>query len=485
MSKLIKNELTKIFKKKSIYITIMVILAFVILTNCIYKFFMNGNNYYYNDNYIEYAREEIRKLDPNKPSDLSMYIDFKSEIDIYDLSSKYENDAWQRDIIASTVSIKISEKNIYTYGPDKDEVKAREIENQIKEIEEKLDKDDWKYFANEELKIATENLQELEKQEKEIIDKQELEEIKHTIKLAKLEKEIAEIRINKNIKYGYDYMNMALGDYSYSSKAIMQAEKDGKEMTYSQKQEYNFNIKTREINKYILETEQDVNAMDNLKSILIDLFGQYGIFIIVMIVMVAGTIVSEEFSKGTIKLLLVKPYSRKKILLSKFITTLIIIGFTILVVALLQLIVGGFMFGLDSLSMPVVEYNFNTSSLEQINVFVYLGIQIAIQLPLIILLSTLAFALSAISTNSPVAIIIPLLGYMSGSIINMLTIQYNINFMRYFVSMNWEISGYLFGNLPEMEGMTMAFSIVICSIYFIAMIIPAFIAFKKKNIKNI
>ena len=30
--------------------------------------------------------------------------------------------------------------------------------------------------------------------------------------------------------------------------------------------------------------------------------------------MIAGTIVSEEFNKGTIKLLLVRPYSRNKIL---------------------------------------------------------------------------------------------------------------------------------------------------------------------------
>ena len=60
MSRLIKNELTKIFKKRSLYITLFVILAFVILTNCIYKFFYHSGSYHeYSDNYIKYAKEEL------------------------------------------------------------------------------------------------------------------------------------------------------------------------------------------------------------------------------------------------------------------------------------------------------------------------------------------------------------------------------------------------------------------------------------------
>ena len=159
--------------------------------------------------------------------------------------------------------------------------------------------------------------------------------------------------------------------------------------------------------------------------------------------------------------------------------------FTILVVLLMELLVGGIVFGYDSLSVPVVQYNFNTSQLETLNIFTYLGIQIITQLPMIILLATLAFALSTIFTNSALAITIALLGYMSPSIINMLVIQYKVHFMKFFVTMNWDLSGYMFGNLPLMEGMTMLFSIIMCFIYLFAMLIPTFIIFKKKNIKNI
>ena len=228
-----------------------------------------------------------------------------------------------------------------------------------------------------------------------------------------------------------------------------------------------------------------MNKTNDIRGILENFFNEYGLFIIVMIVMIAGTIVSEEFNKGTIKLLLIKPYSRKKILLSKFITVLIMILFSIAIIILMELLVGGIVFGYDSLSVPILQYNFETQNLETISIFSYLGIQIITQLPKLILLATLAFACSTLFTNSAVAIAIPLLGYMSADVINMLVIQYKVDFMKIFVSLNWDFNEYLYGNLPKMEGMTLGFSILICTIYFLAMIIPTFIAFKKKNIKNI
>ena len=50
----------------------------------------------------------------------------------------------------------------------------------------------------------------------------------------------------------------------------------------------------------ILDNKVDIYAM-NLKNMLQDFFSQFGILIVVMVVMVAGSIVSEEFNKGTIK----------------------------------------------------------------------------------------------------------------------------------------------------------------------------------------
>lgn len=486
MSRLIKNELTKIFKKKSIYITLLVILAFVILTNCIYKFFYQDmNSYEYSENYIQYIKEELARLDPNKPSDTRMYIDLKTQVDIFDMSQRFEKDAWQREIVGTQISTYVSEKNTYLYGEDKNQEKVQEMENKINQILEKLNQDDWKYFAQEELEQAEASLKNLEEQKANTQDKQELQSLESALENAKIDQEVAKYRLDKDIKYGNDYRNDALRGYQNEAKNVVAMESTGQELKYEEKQEYNSSLENREINKYIIENDIDINKSNDVRGILQSFFNEYGLFIIVIIVMIAGTIVSEEFNKGTIKLLLVKPYSRNRILLAKFITVLFMIIFSIVAVVIMELLVGGIIFGLDSLSVPILQYNFDTQSLESIPIFTYLGIQIITQLPKLVLLATLAFACSTLFTNSALAIAIPLLGYMSADIINMLVIQYKVQFMKFFVSMNWDFQEYLFGNLPKMEGMTMGFSAVICILYFVVMVIPTFIAFKKKNIKNI
>ena len=486
MNNLIKNELTKIFKKKAIYILLLVTLAFMILSNCIYKYFYNDTTYsYYSDGYIEFVKEAINELDPDKPSDTKMYIEYKTVLDVDNMMKEYNKDAWQIQIIASTIQNYINERNTYLYGAQKDENQANKINEQINVLSEKLKNDDWKYFANEELKTTEEKVKLLKEEKSSTDDKQRLESIDLEIAMAKIDLDVAKYRVDEDIKYGYDYMNTALENYKERSYMIEQIDNSKEELTYQEKKDYNDSIEQREISKYIIENHVDINKQNDLRGILSNFFNEFGLFIVVITVMIAGTIVSEEFNKGTIKLLLIKPYSRKKILLSKFITVLIMIVFSIVVILAMELIVGGIIFGFESLSIPVLQYNFNSNMLQEINVFSYLGIQIFTQLPSIILLATLSFALSTIFTNSPVAIALPLLGYMGVAVINQIAIQYNIGFLRYFVTLNWDFSQYLYGKMPLMEGLTPGFSGIICIIYFLIMIIPTFVIFKKKNIKNI
>ena len=486
MGKLIKNELIKLFKKKSIYIALIVVLGFMIFSNVMSKNTSNilYNQYYYSGQTLTFLQEELEGLDPEKASDMEMYIDIKSQIELYELMGEYENGSWQQEIISENLSGYFKEKCMYEYGAKKDSQKAQEAQNKIDEIKQKLDSDDWKYFAQLELQQATEKLANIEEQIKNTEDKKALLSLNQEKENALIDKTIAEYRINKNIKYGQDYLNQALDDYKYSAQQILRYENSEKELTYDEKKAYNSTLEIRESSKYMIENKVDLNKM-NLNKNLEYFFDNYGIFAIAIIIMIAGTIMSEEFNKGTIKLLLVKPYSRTKILLSKFITVMLMIIFVVLIMGIMQLLVGGVVFGFDSLSEPVVAYNFNTNSLQEINVFVYFLTQFLAQLPIFILLATLAFALGTIFTNSALAITISLLGYIAANIINQLAISYNIKFLEYFVTMNWDLSQYLFGNLPNMEGMTMIFSIITCIAYFLIMIISTWIIFKKKNIKNI
>ena len=487
LSNLIKNELIKIFKKKTIYITMIVIFLLLIFMNCMFKYANNGSEYdyyLYNENYINSLRSELETLNPEKTSDVTVYIELLSEIQLSEMMEQHKDAEWKLAIIDERIAPYITERNTYQYGAEKNEAQVQEINQEIDALLAKLDENDWKYFAREDLAKAEQEIEELNAQKEQTEDKAVLENIETELNNAQMEKEIAEIRLNKDILYGTNYLNRAISTLQTANTNLANF-KNIEELTYEQKLEYNSYLEDQAESRYILETGRDIHNTNTLKGILENFYSQFGIFLIVVVVMIAGTIVSEEFNKGTIKLLLVKPYTRNKILMAKAITTLIMIIFIIVVTLVMQILIGGIIFGFDSLSEPVVAYNFNTDTMEEMNIFANLGVQTLTQLPMIILLATLAFAISTLFTNSTLAITISLLGFMSASIINQLAIGYDLQFMKYFVTMNWDLSIYANGALPYMEGMNMTMSIIICVAYFLIMMIPTFIVFKKRNIKNI
>ena len=487
LSSLVKNELIKIFKKKTIYITMVVIFLLLIFMNCMFKYANSGSEYdyyLYNENYINSLRGELETLNPEKSSDVTVYIDLLSEIQLSEMMEQHKDAEWKLAIINERIAPYITERNTYQYGAEKNEAQVQEINQEIDALLAKIDENDWKYFAREDLAKAEQQIEELNAQKEQTEDKAVLENIETELNNAQMEKEIAEIRLNKDIPYGTNYLNRAISTLQTANTNLANF-KNIEELTYEQKLEYNSYLEDQAESRYILETGRDIHNTNTLKGILENFYSQFGIFLIVVVVMIAGTIVSEEFNKGTIKLLLVKPYTRNKILMAKAITTLIMIIFIIVVTLVMQILIGGIIFGFDSLSEPVVAYNFNTDTMEEMNIFANLGVQTLTQLPMIILLATLAFAISTLFTNSTLAITISLLGFMSASIINQLAIGYDLQFMKYFVTMNWDLSIYANGALPYMEGMNMTMSIIICVIYFLIMMIPTFIVFKKRNIKNI
>ena len=66
-------------------------------------------------------------------------------------------------------------------------------------------------------------------------------------------------------------------------------------------------------------------------------------------------------------------------------------------------------------------------------------------LPQILLLVTLAFAVSTIIGNTAFAIAITFAGSIGASLINMFAIVYKVKILKYFVTTNWDFTLYLFG----------------------------------------
>ena len=249
-------------------------------------------------------------------------------------------------------------------------------------------------------------------------------------------------------------------------------------------EEYNDVRKTHYENKYILEEKIDTNDSDTLRSVIINFFTEYSFLIIVFIIMLAGGSVSDEFSKGTIKSLLIVPHKRCKILLAKYIAVMISLFIFIAFLFTAQLVVGGIILGFSYLSIPAVVYNLTDKNIEVLNIFSYFLFNLVANLPQIILLATLAFAVSVILNSTAAAITITFCGMIAADMINGIAYSYNIKLLNYFVTTNWDFTTYLFGG-TSIYGVTLGHSILICLTYLVIMLVITFMVFKNKDIKNV
>lgn len=488
MIKLIKNELFKIFHKKSIYVLAGIMLAFVILNNIVYKVFYDDNSNYIsqtlNDSSweIDYYSEELKNLDINKESDKEEYISCKTSYDIAVLHSSYQIGTWQYNIIDTRLYDIIYNINYYTYIEKNDKI-LKEYQDKYDYYINSFENNNFKVFIKEELDSTQKEIDTLEKEKKTITSTKRLKEIEDSLNILYIKKEMINYRISNDVPYSNSYLNTAIEDYIDTYTYLNSTTVDS--LSYNEKIEYNNNLSKNATSKYIIDNKIDLNQENTVRNNLQCIFNSYEILIVILIIIISGTIISNEFNKGTIKNLLIRPYKRSTIFISKYISSFIILILSIIYLVSLELIVGGILFGLDSLNIPIVVYNFTTSSLVEYNIFTYLGILIIAKMPLLILIMTLSITLSTITLNSPISIAVPILGYTFSGIIGSLAMSFDLKWMKYFPTMNWDLTEYLFGGLPAFQYTSLSHSIIISIIYFAIMFTLSIIVFNKKNIKNI
>ncbi|MEH7119023.1 ABC transporter permease [Neobacillus vireti] len=198
----------------------------------------------------------------------------------------------------------------------------------------------------------------------------------------------------------------------------------------------------------------------------------------VFIIIVSAGIVASEFNWGTIKLLLIRPINRSKILLAKYFTVLL---FAILMLAIMFVfsgILGAILFGLPDRAVPYLNY-YNGHVTEQ-NIVVHLLIYYGLSSIDTIMLVTMAFMISAVFRNSSLAIGLSLfLLFTGGQFTALLAMKFD--WAKYLLFANTDLMQYFEGT-PLVEGMTIPFSITILIIYFALFMFLAFYVFKKRDV---
>lgn len=225
--------------------------------------------------------------------------------------------------------------------------------------------------------------------------------------------------------------------------------------------------------KHDLSPSEEYNMWSFVKSAS-ELVQLAGLFTII----VAAGIVASEFSWGTIKLLLIRPIKRVKILLSKYLTVLLYALIMVSLLFILSTIIGAILFGVPDQAAPYLNY-YNGVVTEQ-NIVVHLIVFYVFKSISMIMLATMAFMISAVFRNSSLAIGLSLfLMFMGGQVTFLIAMKYS--WAKYLLFANTDLMQYFEGS-PLVEGMTLPFSVSMLIIYFLIFIGLAFYVFKERDV---
>ncbi len=199
------------------------------------------------------------------------------------------------------------------------------------------------------------------------------------------------------------------------------------------------------------------------------------IIVLCAVIIAAGNI-PGEFSKGTIKLLLIRPISRSKVLLSKYIATILFSLNLLVITVILSLIVGGIFFGFDSPSQANL-ISMDGSPVE--NVVPHLiSVVVSIFIDMLMMI-TIAFMISTIFHNSAMAIgLVIFLRFVGPNFVIALQ-QYD--WAKYILFANLNLRQHI-GGASYIEGLTMTFSIITLAVYYLIFIILTWWIFNKRDI---
>lgn len=187
----------------------------------------------------------------------------------------------------------------------------------------------------------------------------------------------------------------------------------------------------------------------------------------VFAVIIAGDIVASEFSWGTIKLLLIRPATRAKILFSKYIAVLFFTWTTMFVLFLSSLLFGLIFFGMGKGGLFMFGKVTSMYCLQFIE---------------ILMMVTFAFMISTVFRSSSLSIGLSIfLTFMGKPIVDILY-HFNFEWGKYVLFANTDLSPYLNGGDPLFPGMSLSFSILMLFVYFALFQTLSWLVFMKRDV---
>ena len=483
MINLIKIELKKLFAKKVIYIFMIVLFCLTLGMSILEKkvsvlfdtieYRINGELY----------KQAMDSYDLSDPQQLEYYVDDKTYYDTLMLAKDYDTYSAEYVYVYGDVneSIKCMNENEFI-NKDQDAYNAckAEYDKQI----EFLKHFDWKKLVDEKKEETKLELQGIDS----LVETGELskEMAENQKKVLNLTLDIYDYRLKNNIPLDASGASIELEQLPDSYALYLSIDEEKNYVDYQQRKNRTDIEEEYLVAKYkldhdlIVDTGRSIDSSTSADSVLTVFNG--GMMTILFLLLIGGGIVAEEFNKGTIKQLLLKPYTRTKLLTSKILAVLITFTAFMFIYAIMTGIINGLVFGdIEALFRPVVVYNFTSKTVTDVNIIIRCCQLFLAILPMFLILFGISLVLGVLTTNTSLSLIVPLAINIAAPMINLLA---RGKFFAFLPTMCWDLREFLDGGMPSFKYSTLPISILVDIATIFILYFIAYAVFKKKDIKN-
>lgn len=196
-------------------------------------------------------------------------------------------------------------------------------------------------------------------------------------------------------------------------------------------------------------------------------------------IVIAGGIVSSEFSQGTVKFLLINPVKRWKILMSKYFTV-ITVGYIMLCILFVVMIpITGLMLGFDGFSTPYIYVS--GGEVKEMPTLLYAAEQYLMKSVEMVVMSTLAFAISSLVRSTALAIGVSVFTMCIGSTVTKLLGQLGQDWARFLVFANTDLASISKGySIFAQHSVTFAVGVLIA--HMVVFLLTAWDGFTKRSV---
>lgn len=199
-----------------------------------------------------------------------------------------------------------------------------------------------------------------------------------------------------------------------------------------------------------------------------------------LLIVITGSSVASEFSQGTIKFLLINPVKRWKILVSKYITCISLGYILMFLLYILTAVLSMIFFGTGDIGAQYITVV--DGAISATPGFVYILKSYLLASVNVVVMSTLAFAISSLARSSALSIGVSLFSLLSGNTLIMLLKQaLNQDWARYLIFANTNL-------LSVSEGTTgfshhsMTFAVSVIAVHMVIFFLIAWDGFTRKEV---